>query len=83
MPLPTSEELAASLAEARTKLCEVKDRARINLQEEGGAKRLMDNSGLHFGASIGIYETLFRKGILHIGRLKRISSNLQSNRSLR
>ena len=37
--------------------------ARAVLEDEGvdGARLLMDESGRHFGASIGIYESLFRK----------------------
>ena len=57
-------QLADSLAEARTKLSEVRDRARAVLEDGGGldgARLLLDNSGLHFGASIGIYERLFRE----------------------
>ena len=62
--MPSSEQqLADSLAEARTKLSELRDRARAVLEDEGvdGARLLMDESGRHFGASIGIYESLFRK----------------------
>ena len=62
--MSTSEQqLADSLVEARTKLSEVRDRARAVLEDGGldGARLLLDNSGLHFGASIGIYERLFRE----------------------
>ena len=46
--MPTGEQLAASLVEARTRLSEVRDRARAALEVDGGARLLMDNSGKRF-----------------------------------
>ena len=58
--MPTGEQLADSLAEARTQLSKVIDGARAVLESDG-ARTLMDRPGLHFGAAIGIYERLFRQ----------------------
>ena len=53
--MPTGEQLAASLVEARTRLSEVRDRARAALEVDGGARLLMDNSGMRFNRLFAVW----------------------------
>ena len=53
--MPTGEQLAASLGEARTRLSEVRDRAKAVLEVDGGARLLMDNSGMRFNRLFAVW----------------------------